>query len=104
MVRSSSPDALALPCGESLTRSHRLEMRHAGAGGVLALNTCAQQPIDTQVPETPNLGTYLRPLRQRAWLIALVAIVVAAATYLYYESRPKDYVATTTLLAQMSPL
>jgi succinoglycan biosynthesis transport protein ExoP len=56
------------------------------------------------VPETPNLGTYLRPLRQRAWLIALVAIVAAGATYLYYESRPKDYVATTTLLAQMSPL
>jgi tyrosine-protein kinase len=56
------------------------------------------------VPETPNLGTYLRPLRQRAWLIALVAIVAAAATYLYYDSRPKDYVATTTLLAQMSPL
>src|SRR5215207_7900116 len=58
----------------------------------------------TQVPETPNLVTYLRPLRQRAWLIALVAVVATAATYLYYASRPKDYVATTTVLAQISPL
>jgi polysaccharide biosynthesis transport protein len=56
------------------------------------------------VPENPNLRTYLRPLRQRAWLIALVALVATTATYFYYAARPQDYVATTTLLAQMSPL
>jgi polysaccharide biosynthesis transport protein len=55
-------------------------------------------------PATTDLRIYLRPLVERAWLIILVVVLVTAATYAYFESRPKDYTATTTMLARTSPL
>jgi Mrp family chromosome partitioning ATPase len=65
------------------------------------LDSAADTP---DVNENPDVRAYLRPLRDRAWLIALVVVVATATTYAYYSTRTKEYVATTSLLAQRSPL
>lgn len=47
--------------------------------------------------ETTEVGAILAPLWRRKWLILLVGIVVAGATYVYYKHKPALYSASTEL-------
>lgn len=45
---------------------------------------------------------YLRPIRDRWWLILLLVTAVTGATYLYYRAQPSEYEATSTVLLRIS--
>ncbi|MGH2854831.1 MAG: Wzz/FepE/Etk N-terminal domain-containing protein [Solirubrobacteraceae bacterium] len=47
--------------------------------------------------ETPDAAAILAPLWKRKWLILMVGVVVAAATYAYYKRQPALYSASTQL-------
>ena len=59
-------------------------------------------------PEVPqqslDLRDYLRPLRNRWWLIVITVVVVTAGTYLYYDRQPEIYSATSQLFVESSSL
>lgn len=44
-----------------------------------------------------DFAEYLRPLRARWWLIAIIGIVAAVASYRYYAGKPVVYSASTSL-------
>jgi receptor protein-tyrosine kinase len=50
--------------------------------------------------QATDFGDYLRPLRVRWWLIAIIALVAAIGTYRYYAGKPVIYTATTRLYMQ----
>jgi Mrp family chromosome partitioning ATPase/capsular polysaccharide biosynthesis protein len=54
---------------------------------------------DTNSAQQPD---YLRPLKARWWLIAMIAVVVAAGTYKYYAGKPVFYESSTSLYMQQS--
>jgi succinoglycan biosynthesis transport protein ExoP len=47
--------------------------------------------------ETTDAATIFAPLWRRKWLILIVGVVVAAATYVYYRHQPNVYLAKTQL-------
>lgn len=47
--------------------------------------------------ETPSATAIIAPIWRRKWLILLVGIVVAGATYLYYKHEPATYQSETKL-------
>jgi Mrp family chromosome partitioning ATPase/capsular polysaccharide biosynthesis protein len=47
--------------------------------------------------ETTDAATIFAPLWRRKWLILIVGVLVAAATYAYYSRKPTVYSATTQL-------
>jgi len=47
--------------------------------------------------ETTDAATIFAPLWRRKWLILVVGVVVAAATYVYYRHQPAVYLAKTQL-------
>lgn len=49
--------------------------------------------VETGQPFDPR--EYLRPLWRRLWLIVAIAVVATAATYVYSESQPDRYTAST---------
>lgn len=59
---------------------------------------CARGDVTEPSNETIDLRGYLRPLRSRWWLAALIALAAGAMTYVFYERKPPLYAATTTLL------
>jgi Mrp family chromosome partitioning ATPase/capsular polysaccharide biosynthesis protein len=54
--------------------------------------------------QSADIREYLRPLRKRWWLIALIVIAVTAGTYLYYDRKPDVYSATSQLFVESSSL
>jgi Mrp family chromosome partitioning ATPase/capsular polysaccharide biosynthesis protein len=55
-------------------------------------------------PEQRDFRAYLQPVLKRWWLILAVVPVVTIGTYLYYDSKPKVYEASTEMFIQPSPL
>src|SRR4051794_10346518 len=51
-----------------------------------------------------DLREYLRPLWARKYMIALIVLISAIGTYLYYDAKPRVYSATTRLYTQPSPV
>ncbi len=47
--------------------------------------------------ETTDAAAILAPLWKRKWLILAVAVLVAAAAYLYYKHQPTLYTASTQM-------
>jgi Mrp family chromosome partitioning ATPase/capsular polysaccharide biosynthesis protein len=60
------------------------------------------------IPEEPqqslDFRDYLRPLRNRWWLIVITVVVVTAGTYFYYDRQPEVYSATSQLFVETSSL
>ena len=60
------------------------------------------------IPEEPqqslDFRDYLRPLRNRWWLIVITVVVVTAGTYIYYDRQPEVYSATSQLFVETSSL
>jgi polysaccharide biosynthesis transport protein len=54
------------------------------------------------VNERVDVREYLRPIRERWLLIALLAVVVTVASYMYFDSKEPYYTATTTILNDAS--
>lgn len=50
---------------------------------------------ETQMNETTDATAIFAPIWRRKWLILVVAILVAAGSYLYYQRQPKLYSAVT---------
>lgn len=61
-----------------------------------------------QLPQSPNEGLdlrqYLRPIWARKWWIILVVVAATAATYVYYDHKPRLYRASTSIFIQSSEL
>jgi len=51
-----------------------------------------------------NLSDYLRPLRSRWWLVLVIAAIATIGTYVYYDAKPSEYSATTTLFLERAAL
>ncbi len=51
-------------------------------------------------PERADVREYLRPLLRRWWLVAGLAIAVAAISYVHFDSKPPSYTTSTNLLIQ----
>ena len=51
-----------------------------------------------------DIRELIRPLRRRWWIVALVAVLVASATYLHYRDQPARYSASTSIFVQPSQL
>lgn len=51
-------------------------------------------------PQSRDVREMLQPFRRRWWLIALIAVAVAAVTYEYYKGQRPKYVATTTVFVR----
>lgn len=47
-----------------------------------------------------NLSDYLRPLRSRWWLVLVIVAIATIGTYIYYDAKPSEYSATTTLFLE----
>jgi len=61
--------------------------------------------MDSQAtPETTDVRRYIEPIRSRWWLIVLIVALATGATYFYYDSKPREYTASTDLFVQTSPL
>src|SRR5918999_5944522 len=54
--------------------------------------------------EGEELGKAFAPLWARKWLILAVALIVAIATYAYYDHKPRVYLSQTTVLLGTSKL
>jgi len=54
--------------------------------------------------EQGDIRAYLRPVLSRWWLILLVVPAVTAATYFYYDQKPKSYEASAEIFVQTSTL
>ena len=54
------------------------------------------------VNERVDVREYLRPIRERWLLIALLAVVVTVASYMYFDAKEPYYTATTTILNDAS--
>jgi len=54
--------------------------------------------------EGQELGKAFAPLWARKWLILAVALIVAVATYAYYDHKPRVYLSQTTVLLGTSKL
>ena len=52
--------------------------------------------------ERVDVREYLRPIRERWLLIALLAVVVTVASYMYFNAKEPYYTATTTILNDAS--
>lgn len=50
--------------------------------------------------DSANLRDYLRPVRERWWLIVAIALIAAAATYYHYHGQPRRYSASTQIFLQ----
>jgi Mrp family chromosome partitioning ATPase/capsular polysaccharide biosynthesis protein len=65
------------------------------------------QPVD-QLAQSASQGVdlrqYLRPIWARKWLIFLVVASTTAATYVYYDDKPRQYRASTSIFIQTSEL
>jgi tyrosine-protein kinase len=57
-----------------------------------------------ETTEQKDLRDYIRPVLRRWWLILAVVPIVTVGTYLYYDSKPKVYAASTQLYVQPSAL
>jgi Mrp family chromosome partitioning ATPase/capsular polysaccharide biosynthesis protein len=51
-------------------------------------------------PEARDLRQMVEPFRRRWWIVALVAVVVAAVTYRHYHGVPARYTASTSVFVQ----
>lgn len=51
-----------------------------------------------------DIRELIRPLRRRWWLMAGVALLVSAATYMHYRDQPARYAASTSVFVQRSAL
>jgi Mrp family chromosome partitioning ATPase/capsular polysaccharide biosynthesis protein len=56
--------------------------------------------------DSTDLRDYLRPLKARWWVVAIIALLAAGGTYRHYENKPTTYSASTSLYLQAggSPL
>src|SRR5579872_5548197 len=57
----------------------------------------AGQGRTSAMSETPSATAILAPIWRRKWLILLVGVVVAGATYLYYRREPTVFRSETKL-------
>jgi tyrosine-protein kinase len=65
----------------------------------------ARAVMDSQAsPETTDVRRYITPVWSRRWMILAVVVLATAATYLYYNSKPKQYTASSDIYVQTSPL
>ena len=60
--------------------------------------------VSNESTEPRDLRDYLKPVLARWWLILAVVPLVTAATYFYYDHKPKVYTASTELFVQPSTL
>lgn len=61
--------------------------------------------MDSQLaPEPTDVRRYIEPIVSRWWMILAVVAIATAATYLYYNSRPKEYTASSDIYVRTSPL
>jgi succinoglycan biosynthesis transport protein ExoP len=51
----------------------------------------------SKTPDAPDLRDYLAPVWRFKWIILALAIAVTAATYAYYDQKPKAYKSSTDL-------
>ena len=56
------------------------------------------EPIDRTEPT--SLADLIRPVWSRKWLILAIIVAATVGTYLYFDSRPKEYTAETALYLQ----
>jgi Mrp family chromosome partitioning ATPase/capsular polysaccharide biosynthesis protein len=56
--------------------------------------------MSTTQADSPDIRAKLEPYRRRWLLIAIVVVAVSGATYKYYEGKPVQYSATTTLFVR----
>src|SRR3954451_8361026 len=54
--------------------------------------------------EGTDVRRYVEPIRSRWWLILAIVAIATAATYLYYDHKPKEYTASSDVYVQTSPL
>jgi Mrp family chromosome partitioning ATPase/capsular polysaccharide biosynthesis protein len=54
--------------------------------------------------ETTDIRQYVEPIRSRWWLILAVAALATAGTYFYFDSKPREYTATTDVYVRTSPI
>jgi Mrp family chromosome partitioning ATPase/capsular polysaccharide biosynthesis protein len=54
--------------------------------------------------ENRDIRELVEPLRRRWWIVAAIALVISAITYLHYRGSPPTYTASTTVYVQPSPL
>jgi Mrp family chromosome partitioning ATPase/capsular polysaccharide biosynthesis protein len=52
--------------------------------------------------DSTDLRDYLRPLKARWWIVAIIALLAAAGTYRHYQDKATTYTATTSLYLQSS--
>ncbi len=61
--------------------------------------------MDSQLaPEPTDIRRYIEPIVSRWWMILAVAAIATAATYFYYDSKPKEYTASSAVYVRTSPL
>jgi Mrp family chromosome partitioning ATPase/capsular polysaccharide biosynthesis protein len=60
--------------------------------------------VTNQSAQKTDIRDYLRPVLKRWWLILAVVPIVTIGTYLYYESKPDRYAASTELFVESSAL
>lgn len=65
-------------------------------------STPRMQP-DAQT-SSAELTDYLRPLWRRKWLILFIAAAATTGAYLYYDAKPREYVAASQVLVSVSLL
>lgn len=54
--------------------------------------------------ESTDVRRYVEPIRSRWWMILAVVALATAGTYFYFDSKPREYTATTDVYVRTSPL